>query len=80
MIKTFFKCLLVLVSITSLFISNSYSAGDKEQIDKLSNFKKTGLDIKGEVIPQNTKFAENIKKIFFQKLKCHQGLKFLYLP
>ena len=74
MIKTFFKCLLVLVSITSLFISNSYSAGDKEQIDKLSNFKKTGLDIKGEVIPQNTKFAENIKKNILPKIKMPPGV------
>ena len=73
MMKTFVKCLVILIGITTLYISNSYSAGDKEQIDKLSNFKKTGLDIKGEVIPQNTKFAENIKKNILPKIKLPPG-------
>ena len=66
MMKTFVKCLVILIGITTLYISNSYSAGDKEQIDKLSNFKKTGLDIKGAVFSWDASIdcPKNRKLIF----------------
>jgi hypothetical protein len=57
------KILSIIVSTLtlSLFTSNVIAAGDAENVKKLSNFKKTGTQA-GVVIPQDTKFAANIKK------------------
>lgn len=33
------------------------------------------MDVKGEVIPQNTKYAENIKKNILPNIKLPQGFK-----
>ena len=44
----------------TLFYNSAFAAGDDENIAKLSSFKKTGTAA-GEVIPQNAKFADNIK-------------------
>ena len=61
----------ILLSISSFLIflvfssTTVFSAGDEENIKKLSSFKKTDGAV-AEVIDQNTKFASNIKKISFQ--------------
>ena len=55
--------------IASLFVlvlwsAGAFAAGDEENIAKLGSFKKT--DTKpGIVIPQDTKFSENVKKNLF---------------
>ena len=67
--KHSFKLISGIACILSLLISNAYSAGDAEQIKALSSFKKTGLDVKGEVIPQDTKYAANIKKNILPNIK-----------
>ena len=73
--KHSFKLISGIACILSLLISNAYSAGDAEQIKALSSFKKTGLDVKGEVIPQDTKYAANIKKNILPNIKLPQGFK-----
>jgi len=57
------KVLSISISIflLSLFANSTFAAGDAENIKKLSNFQKTGGG-QGEVIPQDTKFAANIRK------------------
>ncbi len=57
------------------FTSNVFSAGDDEQIKKLSSFQKTGLNVKGEVIPQKTQYAENVKKNIISQIKVPAGFK-----
>jgi len=59
---------------TVLMSANVFAAGDAENIAKLSSFKKTGTAA-GEVIPQNTKFAENVKKNIISKIKLPPGFK-----
>ena len=49
---------------TVLMSANVFAAGDEANIAKLSSFKKTGTAA-GEVIPQNTKFAENVKSQYY---------------
>ena len=55
----------IIAFITSIFLLffnlNVFAAGDDENIAKLSSFKKTGTEA-GEVIAQNTNFADNVKK------------------
>ena len=58
----------------SLFTSNVFTAGDAENVKKLSNFKKTGTEA-GIVIPQDTKFAANIKKNILPHIKMPPGFK-----
>ena len=58
----------------TLFASNVLAAGDAENVKKLSNFKKTGTEA-GVVIPQDTKFAANIKKNILPKIKMPPGFK-----
>ena len=61
------KILSIIVSTLTLsfFTSNVIAAGDAENVKKLSNFKKTGTEA-GIVIPQDTKFAANIRKNIFR--------------
>ena len=59
---------------TVLLSANVFAAGDDANIQKLSNFKKTGTS-PGEVIPQNTKFAENVKNNIISKVKLPAGFK-----
>jgi len=58
----------------SLFYNSAFAAGDDENIAKLSSFKKTGT-ASGEVIPQNTKFAENVKANIISKVNLPAGFK-----
>ena len=57
-----------------LINSNVFAAGDDENVKKLSSFKKTGTAA-GEVIPQNTKFAENVKANIISKVNLPAGFK-----
>ena len=65
--------------ITSFFVlvlwsAGAFSAGDEENIAKLSSFKKT--DTKpGIVVPQDTKFAANVKKNILPKIKMPAGFQ-----
>lgn len=64
--------------ITAFFIAATLSIGavyakdDEENIKKLSNFKRTDT-VQGEVIPQDTKFAANIKKNILPNIKLPPG-------
>ncbi len=50
------------------------AAGDDENIKKLSNFQSTG-GVQGEVIPQDTKFASNIRKNILPHINMPSGFK-----
>jgi glucose/arabinose dehydrogenase len=58
----------------AMFSSSGFSAGDESNIDKLSNFKSTGGG-KGEVIQQDTRFADNIRKNIIPHIKMPTGFK-----
>ena len=58
----------------SLVYNSAFAAGDDENVKKLSSFKKTGT-ASGEVIPQNTKFAENVKANIISKVNLPAGFK-----
>ena len=58
----------------TLFSNSAFAAGDDENVKKLSSFKKTGTAA-GEVIPQNTKFAENVKANIISKVNLPAGFK-----
>ena len=70
------KVLSISISIflLSLFANSTFAAGDAENIKKLSNFQKTGGG-QGEVIPQDTKFAANIRKNILPHIKMPPGFK-----
>ena len=59
---------------TVLLSANVFAAGDDANIQKLSSFKKTGTAA-GEVIPQNTQYAENVKNNIISKVKLPAGFK-----
>lgn len=59
---------------TMLMNANVFAAGDSENIAKLSSFQKTGTGA-GEVIPQNTQYAENVKKNILPHIKLPTGFK-----
>ena len=58
----------------TLFYNSAFAAGDEGNIAKLSSFQKTGTGA-GEVIPQNTKFAENVKANIISKVNLPVGFK-----
>ena len=58
----------------SLTYTSVFAAGDEENVKKLSSFKKTGTAA-GEVIAQNTKFAENVKANIISKVNLPAGFK-----
>jgi len=58
----------------SLFYNSAFAAGDDENIKLLSSFKKTGGG-PGEVIPQDTKFADNIRKNILPNIRMPAGFK-----
>jgi len=62
------------VFLLSLFSVSAFSAGDEENIQKLSSFQKTGGG-PGEVIPQDTRFASNIRKNILPHIKMPAGFK-----
>ena len=59
---------------TMLMCANVFAAGDDANIQKLSSFKKTGTGA-GEVIPQNTTYAENVKNNIISKVNLPAGFK-----
>ncbi len=59
---------------TMLMCANVFAAGDEANIKLLSGFKKTGTTA-GEVIPQNTQFAENVKNNIISKVNLPAGFK-----
>ena len=58
----------------SLFYNSAFAAGDAENIKLLSGFKKTGGGA-GEVIPQDTKFVDNIRKNILPNIRMPAGFK-----
>ena len=54
---------------------NVFAAGDEENIKKLSSFQKTGSDVVADVIDQNTKFADNIRKNILPNINMPAGFK-----
>lgn len=68
--------LLVTISafVIAIFANQAFSTGDEENIQKLSSFKSTGGS-RGEVIPQDTKFAQNIKRNIIPNIKLPSGFK-----
>ena len=70
--------LITSVFLLMLFTNTVFSAGDEENLGLLGSFKRTDAAM-GESIPQDTKFAENVRKTFFQTLKCLQVLKLSFL-
>ena len=62
------------VFLLSLFSNSVFSAGDEENIKKLSNFQSTGGG-QGEVIPQDSRFADNIRKNIIPHIKMPSGFK-----
>ena len=64
---------LVVSILTLTLFSFSFSYAD-ENVKKLSNFQKTGA-VRGVVIEQNTKFAENVKKNILPNIKMPAGFK-----
>ena len=64
----------IITILTSLFFSLSIvfslqAKDDQEVIDKLSSFKASGADYSWDRVPQDTKYADNIKKNIVSKLK-----------
>ena len=71
------KKLIIIVTsfiFTVLISANVFAAGDDANIKKLSGFKKTGTAA-GEVIPQNTQYAENVKNNIISKVNLPAGFK-----
>ncbi len=66
------KKILVTALGTTLISGVVFAKGDSANINKLSNFKNTGTT-RGEVIPQNTKFAENVRNNIISKIKMPAG-------
>lgn len=62
------------VLLLTLASNSAYAAGDDENIQKLSSFKSTG-GAPGEVIEQDTKFADNIRKNILPNIKMPAGFK-----
>ena len=56
----------------TLYSFSSFAAGDSENIKKLSGFKPTGTKA-GIVIPQDTKFAANVKKNILPNINLPAG-------
>ncbi len=68
--------LISLLAFTFSLTSFSISAkNDAEEIGKLSSFKATHKDIEWARVPQNTKFADNVKSNILPKIKLPSGFK-----
>ena len=62
------------VLLMALVSNGANAAGDDENIKKLSSFKSTG-GARGEVIEQDTKFADNVRKNILPNIKLPAGFK-----
>ena len=51
---------------TVLLSANVFAAGDEENLQLLGSFKRTDAAM-GESIPQDTKFADNVRKNIISK-------------
>jgi len=58
---------------TSLLTTFGFAAGDEATIKKLSSMYKSGDTTKAIVVPQDTKFAANIKKNILPNIKMPSG-------
>ena len=70
----------IITILTSLFFAMSVvfslqAKDDQEVIDKLSSFKASGADYSWDRVPQDTKYANNIKKNIISKLKLPANFK-----
>ena len=70
----------IITILTSLFFALSavfslQAKDDQEVIDKLSSFKASGADYSWDRVPQDTKYADNIKKNIISKLKLPANFK-----
>ena len=70
----------IITILTSLFFALSVvfslqAKDDQEVIDKLSSFKASGADYSWDRVPQDTKYANNIKKNIISKLKLPANFK-----
>ena len=70
----------IITILTSLFFALSVvfslqAKDDQEVIDKLSSFKASGADYSWDRVPQDTKYADNIKKNIISKLKLPANFK-----
>ena len=66
--------LITSVFLLMLFTNTVFSAGDEENLSLLGSFKKTDAAM-GESIPQDTKFAENVRKNIIPNIKMPAGFK-----
>ena len=66
--------LITSVFLLMLFTNTVFSAGDEENLSLLGSFKKTDAAM-GESIPQDTKFAENVRKNILPNIKMPAGFK-----
>ena len=66
--------LITSVFLLILFTNTVFSAGDEENLNLLGSFKRTDAAM-GESIPQDTKFAENVRKNILPNIKMPAGFK-----
>ena len=66
--------LITSVFLLMLFTNTVFSAGDEENLSLLGSFKRTDAAM-GESIPQDTKFAENVRKNILPNIKMPAGFK-----
>ena len=71
--KKFISLIASILTLT-LYSISSFAAGDEENIKKLSSFKNTGTQA-GVIIPQDTRYAANIKKNILPHIKMPPGFK-----
>ena len=70
------KIITIVTSIILTVVMNSYTfaAGDDANLQLLGSFKRTDSAM-GESIPQDTKFADNVRKNIISKIKMPAGFK-----
>jgi len=66
--------LITSVFLLMLFTNTVFPAGDEENLSLLGSFKRTDAAM-GESIPQDTKFAENVRKNILPNIKMPAGFK-----
>ena len=70
------KLITIVTSVILTVVMNSYTfaAGDDANLQLLGSFKRTDSAM-GESIPQDTKFADNVRKNIISKIKMPAGFK-----
>lgn len=67
-------CSIIAFSLSTLS-SVSFARDDEEAIEKLSSFKATHKDVEWIKVPQNTKFANNVRNNILPNIKLPAGFK-----